>query len=239
MALPTYPLLISEAHGVRSLHFGSEWVQGAMRIRDPLHLELEYTRHLMAALLLFDPLPASTLQIGLGAGSISKFLLHVLPEARHTVVEFDRRIPAFARAHFALPAPPQLRVVIDEGAAWLARSREQQALIVVDAFDERARDDSTRGTAFYRDALSRLSPGGVLAVNVFGRERLYASALRALRAFAQPRVLALPRCATGNRVLLALDRSAVLPPAGVLAERARRLRAMSGLGLVALARHMR
>jgi spermidine synthase len=35
---------ISEERGVRYLHFGSPWVQGAMRIARPWALELEYTR---------------------------------------------------------------------------------------------------------------------------------------------------------------------------------------------------
>ena len=43
---------ISEAAGVRQLHFGSEWIQGAMRIARPWALELEYTREMMSALLL-------------------------------------------------------------------------------------------------------------------------------------------------------------------------------------------
>ena len=46
---------IREEAGVRTLHFGSEWVQGAMRIMRPWNLELEYTREMMASLLLRDP----------------------------------------------------------------------------------------------------------------------------------------------------------------------------------------
>ena len=46
------PIDISEEAGVRFLHFGSEWVQGAMRLRKPWALELVYTREMMAGLLL-------------------------------------------------------------------------------------------------------------------------------------------------------------------------------------------
>ena len=48
----TIPIDISEESGIRYLHFGSEWVQGAMRIRKPDALELDYTREMMAGLLL-------------------------------------------------------------------------------------------------------------------------------------------------------------------------------------------
>ena len=43
---------ISEAAGVRYLHFGTEWVQGAMWVEQPAELVLEYTAQLMAWLLL-------------------------------------------------------------------------------------------------------------------------------------------------------------------------------------------
>ncbi len=38
---------ISEERGVRYLHFGSHWIQGAMRVARPWALELEYTRDMM------------------------------------------------------------------------------------------------------------------------------------------------------------------------------------------------
>ena len=76
----TTPIDISEESGVRYLHFGSEWVQGAMRIRKPDALELDYTREMMAGLLLRDaPWPRRVLLIGLGAGSLTKFIHRCSP----------------------------------------------------------------------------------------------------------------------------------------------------------------
>ena len=46
------PITLSEHDGVRYLHFGTEWVQGAMRVARPFALELEYTREMMLPLLL-------------------------------------------------------------------------------------------------------------------------------------------------------------------------------------------
>ena len=85
---------ISEEGGVRYLHFGSDWVQGAMRIRKPDALELDYTREMMAGLLLRDGLatdgghwPRKVLIIGLGAASLVRFVHHHLPQAKIRVVE--------------------------------------------------------------------------------------------------------------------------------------------------------
>lgn len=45
------PVTFSEMDGVRYLHFGTEWVQGAMRLRKPESIELEYAQQMMAWLL--------------------------------------------------------------------------------------------------------------------------------------------------------------------------------------------
>ena len=72
-----HPIEISESAGIRNLHFGSDWVQGAMRICRPHALVLEYTQVMMASLLLrdageqFKRWPRRALLIGLGAGSLA------------------------------------------------------------------------------------------------------------------------------------------------------------------------
>ena len=62
---------VSDARGVRTLHVGGEAIQSAMRIDDPFALALDYTRCMMAFLLL-HPEPREALMIGLGGGSDRK-----------------------------------------------------------------------------------------------------------------------------------------------------------------------
>jgi hypothetical protein len=54
-------ITLSESGGIRYLHFGTEWIQGAMRIARPYALELEYQQQMMAPLLLL-PGPRRILQ---------------------------------------------------------------------------------------------------------------------------------------------------------------------------------
>ena len=42
---------MSESAGVRYLHLGTPWIQGAMRIDAPLEIELEYVRRMMVWML--------------------------------------------------------------------------------------------------------------------------------------------------------------------------------------------
>lgn len=69
---PASDLFFSESDGFRYLHFGSPWIQGAMKVRRPFELVLEYPRQMMACAL-FYPQPEHILQLGLGAASLTKF----------------------------------------------------------------------------------------------------------------------------------------------------------------------
>jgi spermidine synthase len=66
------PVTLSEQDGVRFLHFGTEWVQGAMRIRKPDWPELEYAQQMMAWMLFIEQ-PRAIAQLGLGAATLTKF----------------------------------------------------------------------------------------------------------------------------------------------------------------------
>ena len=92
-------LEVTEERGVRTLHLGSCAIQSRMRITRPWDLELAYTRAMMACLM-FVPHPQDVLMIGLGGGSLAKFIRRHRPEVRVTAVEIDPRVIAAARTHF-------------------------------------------------------------------------------------------------------------------------------------------
>ncbi len=129
---------VSEEEGVRYLHFGSRWIQGAMRIARPNALELEYTRDMMFPLLLRDGgWPRTVLVIGLGAASLTRFLHKHRPRAAQTVVEIEPAVIAAARAHFKLPPESRAAAHRDRRRQRL-RDRRPTAtfdLILVDGYD--------------------------------------------------------------------------------------------------------
>ena len=100
--MPKHSIETSDEAGVRFLHFGSEWVQGAMRIARPWSLELEYTRELMLALALRPDLvwPRTVLQVGLGAASATKFLYRHRPQCHQTIIEINPAVPMVAAQIF-------------------------------------------------------------------------------------------------------------------------------------------
>ena len=146
---------ISEERGVRYLHFGSHWIQGAMRIARPWALELEYTRDMMAALLLYPrrAWPRSVLQIGLGAASLTKFLYRNRPRSKLTVIEIEPDVLAAAMHFFKLPDDAsRLDIEIGDGHAFMARTERRFDLILVDGFDAKGRAGVLDTTPFYCNA---------------------------------------------------------------------------------------
>jgi spermidine synthase len=229
--MSVHSIEVSEADGVRFLHFGSEWIQGAMRVRRPYDLELEYTRAMMACLL-FRPAPKNILVIGMGAGSLVKFALRQLPDARITVVEIDSRVIAVAREQFRVPGKDdRLIVAVADGFDYTRDSRSRFDLVLVDGFDADARPGALDSVAFYTAVRERLAQGGVMSVNLFGKRRGFRAAKERIEAAFAGRVRILPPCAGGNIIALAGRGKPLALAEAELSRRAWHLRTHCGLDL--------
>ncbi|HJD43923.1 MAG TPA: hypothetical protein H9906_02700, partial [Candidatus Paenalcaligenes intestinipullorum] len=79
-------ITLSEEDGVLYLHFGTEWVQGAMRMSRPNDLVLTYTQKMMGWLLFKQPTEQERIVLlGLGAASLLKFCLSHTPAEIETI----------------------------------------------------------------------------------------------------------------------------------------------------------
>jgi spermidine synthase len=229
------PIEIRETRGLRTLHFGSDWVQGTMRINRPNALELAYTREMMASLLLsasWPDLPKHILQIGLGAASLTRFIYANLPEAQQTVVELEPVVVGAAQQGFKLPPlGDRLQIEIAEGAAWMATATGQYDLILIDGFDAAGETGELESLAFYQDCRLRLAPGGLLVCNFLSLSARFLKSCIALDAAFHGQSRLLPQTPGGNVIAL----GAVSPTAQLdensLRERAERLEADTGLDL--------
>lgn len=229
-----HPIEISEQAGVRCLHFGSDWIQGAMRIRRPFALELAYTREMMACLLLRPDQgwPRRALLIGLGAGSLAKFIHRHLPETRITAVEIDPRIAPMAQQYFHLPVDPQrLKIVIADGADYVDRAKGTFDLILVDGFGSDARPGRLDTAEFYASCRRLLSPSGLWVCNLLGRSRGFAASIERIdKAFAG-RSMVFPSCDSGNAVAFAVAGEALDVGLEEMRLRAVELKRSTGLDL--------
>jgi spermidine synthase len=232
---PSHAVDISEEAGIRYLHFGSDWVQGAMRIARPWSLELAYTREMMAGLLLRGEArwPRHALLIGLGAGSLAKFIYRYLPDCRITVVEINPQVEYIARQYFKLPDDEhRLRVVIEDGADYMLRGDSRFDCILLDGFDAEARSGALDTLPFYQACRSRLSDDGLLAVNLLGRERGYKASVERLRLAFDGRYAVFPSCDSGNTIAFACAGKPVDTKLEAMRERAIELKKATKLDLL-------
>ncbi|MCV2421399.1 spermidine synthase [Paucibacter sp. DJ2R-2] len=215
-AMPWAPATMSEFDGVRFLHLDSIWVQGAMRIRKPQHLELEYIQRMMAWMLWrpsAELRSGHALQLGLGAGAITRFCHKVL-RMKTTAVELNPTVIQACRMWFHLPEDDKRLTVINEDAGqWVANPEHLQTVDVlnIDLYDHEAAGPVLDDEDFYRHCHGLLVDGGLMTVNLFGRDASFAASARRVAAiFGSDQVWSLTPTKEGNTVLVAA-RGVVVP----------------------------
>lgn len=231
----TTPIDISEQSGVRYLHFGSSWVQGAMRIARPWSLELEYTREMMAGLILRDNAhwPQKILLIGLGAASLTKFLYRHRPLAHLTVVEIEPGVVVAARQFFKLPEDQnRINLIIGDGMDYVLNNNKKFDLILVDGFDQHARAGALDTLPFYQACRAHLSDDGILVANLLGRSRGFKGSQARISAAFEDRALVFPSCESGNAIAFAAAGNPIEVSFDDLKENALLLKDETGLNLL-------
>ena len=222
-------------HGdVRYLHLGTEWVQGSMDLRKPYDLQLEYVQRMMAWLLFVDPATVPrrhTMQLGLGAGSLTKFCWRKL-RMKTTAIELNPQVVAACRLWFKLPADDvRLSVILGDAGEVAAHDhwRGQVDVLQVDLYDHEAAAPVLDAKAFYADCRKLLTDDGAMVVNLFGRDASFDRSLeRIAGVFGRDRVWSFRPTREGNTIVVAL-REPARPERGELARRAETIETRWGL----------
>jgi spermidine synthase len=226
------PVTFSEEDGVRFLHFGTEWVQGAMRLKKPNHIELEYAQQMMAWLLFIET-PKRIVQLGLGSAALTKFAHAFLKRAKVEAVELNPSVVIAARTMFELPND-DARLTVHEQDAWdFVNDRSNHGTIgalQIDVYDATARGPVLDSVAFYRACRACLTaPAGMVTVNLFGDHPSFVRNMKRLNEAFDGRVIALPEVHDGNRVAIAFSGPALEVPFATLQARAKLIEAQLGL----------
>jgi spermidine synthase len=223
--LPT--ATIAEQGSLRTLHLGdTPWVQGAMNMDKPRELVLEYVQRMMAWMLWRESAELNrghAVQLGLGAGAITRFCHQVLRMDRVTAVEWNPAVIAACRQGFRLPADSaRLSVLQHDAADWVDDPANLQSaqVLCVDLYDQEAAAPVLDSERFYAACRGVLAHGGLMSVNLFGRAASFeASAARIAAAFGHDQVWSLRPTREGNTVVVAA-RGVAVPGRDALAARA-------------------
>jgi spermidine synthase len=212
-------------HGpVRYLHLGTDWVQGSMWPDRPHEIHLDYVQRMMGWLLWVPPedvVHLKAMQLGLGAGTLTKFCAHKLG-MHTTAIEINPQVVAACRLWFKLPPDSErLQVVLGDAAEVAAHAhwRAQVDVLHVDLYDHEAAAPVLDSEAFYADCRQLLTPSGCMVVNLFGRSHSYVRSLEKISAvFGTDAVWAFKPTREGNTVVMA-QRTPVVPDPEALLSR--------------------
>ncbi|WBS03394.1 spermidine synthase [Pseudoduganella sp. SL102] len=218
------PATITEFEGVRSLHLGTSWVQGAMRLSKPDAIELEYVQ-MMMMWMLFLQQPRHIAQLGLGSAALTKFCHGRFPGARVSVAELNPNVIAVCQAMFGLPPnDDRLNVRQMDALDFVHDPANRGAIDVlqVDLYDEEARGPVLDSPEFYQACSDCLTEHGIMTANVFGEFDNYERNLQHME-LAFDAVVWLPEVHDANIVAIAFKTAPVLD-FSVLYERAAAIR---------------
>lgn len=186
---------VKDYEGVRSLYFGSFAQQSAMSLKNPDALYLAYTKAMMSSLL-FNDIEDDVLLIGLGGGSLAKYLLQNFQKCRLEVVEHRQAVAEIAHDYFDLPHDSRLNIVIDDGAHYVREreslQREFYSLIMLDVFDSQGMAQEICNLEFFTACQKMLKKDGILIINLWNTNEQFKQLFSWLGSLFNAKLLFLP-----------------------------------------------
>lgn len=190
--------------GTHALYFSNKLTQSRMLIADPFWLILPYSHHIMASLL-FTNNPSNCLMVGLGGGSLAKFLWYHFPDCQLDVVEKNPEMETIAQNFFHLPTDDRLKIHCDDGGHYIEKNhttKKQYDLLLIDAFDHVGMATSVYSKRFFEQIKAFMTQKSILALNLTrGEAALYKTMLSTLSECFPNQVYQLPVRDSNNEIL--------------------------------------
>lgn len=157
---------VEQSGKVRYLKFGNHIKQGAEDLRRPERVHLHYQRTMLEV---FDSGSYERcLCLGLGAGSMPKYIQQNRLCQRVEVVEVNPVVVDVARNYFGLP--DGVRVHKRDAMEFVVGSSMSYDLILVDLFDKAGTPIEFKMLSFYQKLQALLRDGGVVVVNMWASD---------------------------------------------------------------------
>lgn len=177
-------LVTEDDRGMRILRFEKDGArQSVVKLGDPDHLELPYTRAIPVAFVFVEK-PQNVLVVGLGGGTIPGFLRKRFPDMRIDVVEIDPGVAEVARSHFGFREDARMHAYVADGRHFIERAGRLYDIIFLDAYGIDSVPYQLATREFLVGVSRALTPRGVVISNIWGRESnpLYDSMVRTYQA---------------------------------------------------------
>ncbi len=174
---PYNRIVVAESADVRTMYFvvdGTYYIESRLDRHQPLALDLDYTRTMMAGFLV-QPNVKRLLMIGFGGGTISNYLFRRFPGLEVDAVDIDGEVIRLARKYFDVPDDPRYRTHAADGRLFVEQSDPQARwdMIMLDAFRGVFVPFHLKTREYYAMLRSRLSENGVVVANLHNATPMY------------------------------------------------------------------
>ena len=157
-------------------------VQSEIDIDQPLLLMEPYTQAMLLSLI-WQPQPKRVYMAGLGGGRVPLLLHHYIPTTQIDCTDIEPAIAKIAAEFFAVQPDERLHIAIEDGRNWLETNSTLYDIILLDVFLDNGYSPYRMTTLeFFQLCHRRLTPGGVIAINVLSGDPYLPAKARTLRA---------------------------------------------------------
>lgn len=160
---------------------GSEALESAVDLTDPLQLVVGYTRSLYGAMFI-NPAPKRVMIIGLGGAGFHRLFAAAFPETLLQTVELDPKVLELCQSKMGFKPTDKTPVALMDGRMFVKRNKEQWDWLILDAFRGGFVPPHLKTEEFYRECAARLSDRGVFISNLHATTELYFSDLKTIQA---------------------------------------------------------
>lgn len=181
---------------------GSEALESAVDLADPLKLLVHYTASLYGGLYI-HPKPKRVLMIGLGGAGFHRLFAAAYPDALLHTVELDPKVVDLCQSKMQFKPTANTPITVMDGRMFVKRNREQWDWIILDAFRGGFVPPHLKTLEFYRECAARLSDRGVFISNLHATSELYFSDLKTI-AEVFPQMVLFETLGRGNVIVCAV-----------------------------------
>jgi spermidine synthase len=182
---------------------GSEALESAVDLSDPLQLVVHYTRSLYGALFI-QPNPKRVLMIGLGGAGFHRLFAAAFPDSLLHTVELDPKVLELCETRMEFKPTEKTPVTIMDGRMFVKRNKEKWDWLILDAFRGGFVPPHLKTEEFYRECADRLSERGVFVSNLHATSQLYFSDLKTIQKVF-PQVVLFETLGRGNVIAVAVN----------------------------------
>ncbi len=187
----------------------TDMIQSVLNLSEPLYLTAPYNQAFMLGLV-WHPAPPRIYMGGVGGGCFQLVLHHHLPQTHLDCVEIDAVVLEVAQKFFGLALDSHLIATVQDARAYLhaADSPLPYQLIFMDAFMGYGESPYHLVTQeFYQLCRRRLTPDGVILINMPHDVPFYASKVRTLQTVFEH--VYINRVEMGNSVVIGTNSAVV------------------------------